>query len=365
MLSFGAFGHVGYHVAKNLGIVEPEQWFSYLPLSHIAERALMEMVAITTGSTISFAESLDTFAQNLRDTQPTIFGGVPRIYAKFQEGVLAKLPQQKLDTLLRIPLLNSFIKKSIVKKLGLARARIVVSGAAPTPSSLQEWFKRIGVDIRETYGMTENTAFSHSNYQEIKIGTVGQPFPTVETKISNEGEILIRHAALMKGYYKDEATTKAVFTNDGYLRTGDQGSIDAEGYLTITGRVKDQFKTDKAKFIAPALIETKLTNPDLDQICVVGMGIPQPIALVVLSASGKAKPKQQLEQELEALLNRVNPTLESYEQLTTVVILKDEWTIENGLLTPSMKVKRNEIEKIHLPKYPQWYHEERVVVWEG
>jgi long-chain acyl-CoA synthetase len=365
MLTHGAFGFVGERVGVHLGVRKAERFFSYLPLSHIAERGLMEMVAISTGSTISFAESLDKFADNLRHEEPTIFGGVPRIYAKFQEGILKKLPQQKIDKLMRIPIVNSIVRNSIRKKLGLSKARVIVSGAAPTPVSLLEWFMKLRIEVCEMYGMTENTAFSHANYPSNKIGTVGKAWPEAEVKISEEGEILIRHAALMTGYYKDQVTTDSVFTNEGFLKTGDQGSIDAEGFLTITGRVKDQFKTDKAKFIAPAPIELKLlANTDIEQVCVVGMGIPQPIALTVLSALGSKKSKEEISATLSNQISAVNAELESYEQLAKVIIVKEPWTIENGLMTPSMKVKRNEIEKIFLSRYPQWYKQKGVVIWE-
>jgi long-chain acyl-CoA synthetase len=365
MLTHGAFGIVGSRVCHHLDITKPEKFFSYLPLSHIAERGLMEMTAIASGSTISFAESLEKFAENLQHERPTIFGGVPRIYAKFQEGVLKKIPQPKLDKLLKIPVVNSFLKNSIKQKLGLSKARVIVSGAAPTPASLLRWFMKLGIEIREAYGMTENTAFSHANYPGNKIGTVGQPWPGAEVKLTDDGEILIKHEALMKGYFKDEETTAAVFTNDGFLKTGDQGSIDDEGFLTITGRVKDQFKTDKAKFIAPAPMEMMmLANTDIEQVCVVGMGIPQPIALTVLSAEGNKKSKEEISARLSQQLSTINKQLESYEQIEKAIIIKEPWTIENGLMTPSMKVKRNEIEKIFISRYPMWYRQKDTVIWE-
>jgi long-chain acyl-CoA synthetase len=365
MLTFGAFDYAARKVMIGLDVTGPRKFFSYLPLSHIAERSLMEMVAITSGSTISFAESLEKFAENLRHEKPTIFGGVPRIYLKFQEGILNRLPQKKLETLLSIPLVGILIRHSIKKKLGLHKAKVIVSGAAPTPSSLIAWFSKLGIIIRETYGMTENAAYSHSNYKKIKLGTVGQPFPGVETKIGDEGEILIRHQALMTAYFKDPETTAKIFTADGFLRTGDQGQIDNEGFLTITGRIKDQFKTDKAKFIAPAPIELALlANRDIEQVCVVGTGIPQPIALITLSSSAKQKEKPVLASGLTKTLEEVNRTLESYEKLACIVMLQKDWTIENGFLTPSMKVKRNELEKLYLPSYKKWYDQRSTVVTE-
>jgi long-chain acyl-CoA synthetase len=365
MLSFGSFGYVGAQVKKYLRIEQPQKFFSYLPLSHIAERALMEMVALSSGSTISFTESLLKFQENLVHEQPTIFGGVPRIFAKFQEGIFKKMPEEKYNRLRAIPLLNIFIKRMIIKKLGLSLASPIVCGAAPTPVTLLTWFQDLGLDIRETYGMTENTAYSHSNFRLIKIGTVGQAWPEVDVKCDTDGEILIRHPAIMKGYFKDPMTTAKVFTEDGFLRTGDQGTIDAQGFLTITGRVKDQFKTDKAKFVAPAPIELKLlANKDIDQVCVVGTGLPQPIALITLSSNALAKSRDVVSTDIKRTVEDVNKTLEKHEHIQASVILKENWTIENGLMTPSLKVKRNAVEKRFSPKYQEWFKRDEAVLWE-
>jgi len=365
MLSFGAFGFVGAQVTKYLRLKEPQRFFSYLPLSHIAERALMEMVALFSGSTISFAESIEKFQENLQHEQPTIFGGVPRIFSKFQEGVLKKIPQQKLDRLLSIPGLNILVRLMIIKKLGLAKAPTIVCGAAPTPVALLEWFNRLGMQIRETYGMTENTAYSHSNFRLIKNGTVGQAWPEVDVRLDEHGEILIRHKALMKGYFKDPATTAAVMTDEGFLRTGDQGTIDAHGFLTITGRVKDQFKTDKAKFVAPAPIELKLSsNTNIDQVCVVGTGLAQPIALMTLSAHGREKPQQVVQTEIHHTIQQANKTLEKYEHIQVAVILQESWSIENGLMTPSMKIKRNAVEKRYESRYIEWVQRDETIIWD-
>ena len=159
--------------------------------------------------------------------------------------------------------------------------------------------------------------------------------------------------------------TAEMFDHDGYLKTGDTGVIDSEGFLTIVGRVKDQFKTDKGKYISPAPIEMRLLeNKDIAQVCVVGMGIPQPIALTVLTEAARAKSKEEIVVSLSATLEAVNLHLESYEKLETAVIMQKEWTQENGLLTPTLKLKRNALEKIYVPRYPGWYHEKGNVVWE-
>ncbi len=366
MLSFGAFDFFGKAVIRDFEMDKPYPFFSYLPLSHIAERAYIEMGVLYSGSNISFAESLEKLGQNLSEVQPVLFGGVPRIFAKFQEGVLSRLSQKKLDLLLALPIIRSLIKKYIQKKIGLSKAKAIVCGAAPIPVSLLKWFQKIGLSIHEVYGLTEDCGYSHGDHgSQFKYGTVGRAWPGVESKLGEGGEILVKHGALMTGYFKDSETTRSVFTEDGFLKTGDRGSVDHDGFLTITGRIKDQFKTDKGKFIAPAAMEMKLqTNPDIDQVCVVGMGIPQPIALIVLSASGKAKPKESIIESLSVSLVKTNEELEDYERLACAVIMQGDWTIENGLMTPTLKVKRYEVEKIHMPHYPKWFAERKVVLWE-
>jgi long-chain acyl-CoA synthetase len=339
--------------------------FSYLPLCHIAERHLTENLGCYSGASISFVESLETFGRDLESVQPNLFFGVPRIWAKFQEKILQKLPQQKMDRLLRIPIVNGIIKKSIQKKMGFSQARFKGTAAAPIPVSLLQWFDRLGIRIHEIYGMTENSALSHSNQEEVRFGTVGKAMNNVQVKFTEENEILTKHEALMMGYYKEPALTAEVMTADGFLKTGDQGVLDKDGFLTITGRVKDLFKTDKGKYISPAPIEMRLLkNTDIEQVCVVGMGIPQPIALVLLSVQGKAKSKEEITKSISASFDEINPTLENFERLKLAVIMKTEWTIANGLMTATMKVKRNEVEKIHLPNYPNWYKLNQPVVWE-
>ncbi|HRG80757.1 MAG TPA: AMP-binding protein, partial [Cyclobacteriaceae bacterium] len=341
--------------------------FSYLPISHIAERAGIEMIGIYRGAIFSFAESLDTFPKNLAETQPNLFFAVPRIWAKFREKISEKLPPKKLNTLLSIPIINNIIRKSIKKKLGLAEATHIYSGAAPISVDLLEWFDKIGVTIYQAIGMTEDCIYSHFNRRTAnRFGTVGKALTGVKVKIADDGEFRLKSAGVMKGYYKEPELTAATFDEEGYLKTGDKAEYDKDGFLSIVGRVKDQFKTDKGKYVSPAPIEMLLlANQDIEQACVVGMGIPQPIALVVLSASGKAKAKDDLIASLSASLREVNPALESYEKLEKVVVMKGDWTVENGLITPTLKVKRNEVEKIHLPKYPTWYHTQPgVVVWE-
>ena len=342
--------------AMNALSLKEESFFSYLPLCHIAERLLVMMGSLYTGGRVYFAESLDTFAENLSEASPSVFLGVPRIWTKFQQGILAKLPQKKLNILLSIPILSSIIRKKIQKGLGLSKSRHIFTGAAPTPSATIKWFERLGIKIQEAYAMTENTCYSHVSFSnKIKIGSVGQALPFCEVKLSDHKEILIKHEALMDGYYKDEEETRKTII-DGWLHTGDEGEIDEEGFLRITGRVKDIFKSSKGKYVAPSPIEMKLSaNKNLEQICVVGDGIPQPIVLAVLSERGKDKSKEDLMFSLERTMMIVNSKLDSHEKLHNIVVVPDEWTIENKLLTPTMKIKRNAIEKIYKSNYVNWY----------
>ena len=369
MFNSAAFAHSDKVIIDYLDRINPlplhPVLFSYLPLCHIAERNLTELLGCRTGASIAFVESLDTFARDLGAIQPHLFFGVPRIWARFQEKILEKLPLKKLDGMLKIPVVNSFIRKMLVKKLGLSRALIKATGAAPIPKSLLVWFQKLGITIREIYGMTENSGFSHANQEEVRFSTVGKPLPAVEIKFSADDEILTRHQALMMGYYKEPEMTSQIFTENGFIKTGDCGKPDKDGFLTITGRVKDIFKTDKGKYVSPSPIEMRLLkNTDIEQVCVVGMGIPQPIALVVVSATGRSKSREEIAKNLSASLVEVNAIVEDYEKLKKAVIMKTDWSIANGLMTPTMKVKRNEIEKIHLPKYPTWYALEGTVVWE-
>ncbi len=343
-----------------------KKYFSYLPLSHIAERIGGEMGSIYSGGCVSFAESLDTFGEDLASVNPDYFGGVPRIYQKFQEKVLEKFPQKKLDRLISLPLFGNIIKKKIRQKMGLDNAQQCYIGAAPSAVSMLEWFDKIGINILQGYGMTEDSILSHFNVVGTnKFGTVGRPFPGVESRISDEGEVQIKNGCLMVGYYKNPEKTAEMFTEDGFLRTGDIGEFDDEGYLTITGRLKDQFKTDKGKYIIPAQIELLFyKNSDIEQICVVGVSLTQPIALIVPSEMGAGKERAELEKSILTTIDDINPTLMAHEKIAKAVIMKEAWTVENGLMTPSLKIRRPKVEAIHQENYQVWYNREERCIHE-
>jgi long-chain acyl-CoA synthetase len=365
MHSVGNFMTAVYDLSTVSDIKDNNQIFSFLPIAHVAER-LLENLTIITGSTVTFPESIDTFAAELEATQPNLFFAVPRLWTKFQEKILEKLPQKKLSILLKIPLLNSIIKKKLQYKLGLSRASAVLSGAAPIAASLVLWYQKIGINIQQAYGMTEDGSVSHCNTKWVqKVGTVGKALRNVKIKLSPEGEICIKNNCLFLGYYKNPEVTAAVMDDEGFFKTGDIGEYDHDGFLTITGRVKDQFKTDKGKYISPAPIELSMSsNTDIEQICIVGTGIPQPIALITLSELGKKKTKEELSTGLLSTLNEVNPRLEKHEKIQKIVIMKEEWSVANGLCTPTLKVKRNSIEKIHQDYYPTWFDHSEMVIFE-
>lgn len=349
-----------------LPIQDFPRFFSFLPLSHVAERVAIELHGLFRGATFNFPESLTTFAEDLERAKPHMFFAVPRIYAKFQEKILEKMPQKKLDILLSIPIIGGIVKKKIVQKLGLSEVTYIASGAAPIAVSLQKWFAKLGLIIHQDYGMSEDCILSHYNLVGTnKYGTVGKALPGVTGKLSAEGEICIKSDALMTGYFKEPELTAAMFDEEGFLKTGDIGEYDHDGFLTITGRIKDQFKTDKGKYISPAPIELELLkNPDIEQICIVGMGIPQTIALVITSLNAKDKSEEDLNSSLIDSVHDLNKTLESYERIEKIVIMKEDWSVDNGLLTPTLKAKRNQIEKIHMPMYKEWFEEEDKVIYE-
>ena len=344
------------------------RFFSYLPLCHIAERNIVEATSLGTGGTVYFAESLDSFAKNLAAASPTHFLAVPRIWTKFQLGILAKMPQKKLEMLLKIPILSGIVKKKIRKGLGLNEAQLVLTGAAPMPISLIRWFRRLGVTIQEAYGMTENLgAVCMMPHDNPKDGSVGKIYPGMEVVIAEgTGEILTRSPWNMLGYYREPSLTTDTIDTEGWIHTGDVGEVDEDGYLKITGRVKEMYKTSKGEYVAPSQIEFGFAdNKMIEQICVVGQNLPQPIALVVLSEMAQNLEKDAIQQSLFSTLTDLNPRLKTYERVQKIVIIKGAWTIDNNMLTPTMKTKRNVIEKNYASMMEPWYENKESIIWES
>ncbi|WP_152207180.1 AMP-binding protein [Marinobacter changyiensis] len=371
MLSFDNLAYAAAGGTEALDVTTNERMLSYLPLAHVFERFVVELGSMNKGFTLYFAQSLDTFVDDLKRAQPTLFLAVPRIWIKFQHGVFQKVPRKKLQRLLKVPVLNKLIKKKVLTNLGLQHVRFAGSGSAPLAHDILEWYRGLGLELLEGYGMSENFAYSHMNKPgRARTGYVGEALPGVEVKISEQGEVLVKSPATMMGYYKDEEKTRAAFTEDGFLRTGDKGEIDNEGRLKLTGRLKEIFKTSKGKYVAPAPIENKLmSHPDIEMVCVSGENYPQPHCLVMLSEDARRRAadqayRKELDASLSSLLNDVNKTVDPHEQLQFLVVVKDEWSIDNDFLTPTMKLKRNVVEDAYKVDLDTWYSKRQQVIWQ-
>jgi long-chain acyl-CoA synthetase len=350
MITFGAQAYylqacLAENVLKIENIEDHVYLISYLPLGHIFERMVVESASLVFKTTISFSESIASFARNLEDTSPTVFIAAPRIWSQFQKAILAKLPQHKLDILLKIPILSYFIKRKIRKTLGLSRCVWAVSGSAPISLAVLEWYRKLGITISEGYGRTEDLTYvSFMNPGETAYGSVGKPRPQVEVKLGENDELLTRSKIMMSGYYKDPKATKEAITKDGFLRTGDQARIDKDGFIYILGRVRDPFKTDKGEFVNPIPIEGKFAkNHLIEQLCLIGLTLPQPVLLAVLSAAAMKMPRKEVDKSLKQTLDSINPGLTKFEKVSHIIVVKEPWTPENGLLTPTLKMKRNDI----------------------
>ena len=343
-------------------------FISYLPLNHIFERVVIEWCSFRYGGTISFVESIETFGQNLKDVQPHVFAAAPRVWTKLQMGILSKFPQKRLDTLLKIPVLSGVLKKLIRKGLGFSKVRVTVSGSAPMPVELIEWFRNVGVYITNGYGMTENCAICSSvdGKDFKKLNTVGKAQKGVELKIDEgTGEILMRGPFVMIGYYKNEELSNETL-RDGWLHTGDKGFLDDDGYLHITGRVADSFKTSKGEYIEPLTLEQFFVNMnEIEEVCVVGLGIAQPMCLIQLSEIGKSIPEDKLSKRFSDTLSTVNKSLVNYKKISTLIIVKDNWTQENGIVGPTQKLKRGAVDEKYNKNYLSWHESGKNIIFEG
>lgn len=372
MISFNAMISALRGTSKVMSFSNTDRMISYLPLAHAAERAILETGSLFYGFHVYFSFGLDSFIQDLQRARPTLFFSVPRLWTKFYNGICGKIPLGVQQVIFRIPILSGLFKKFLLKKLGLSEVRMALSGSAPLAPALMSWYRNLGLDLLEGYAMSENFAYSHCSLPgKVRVGYVGNTYPGVECKISEVGEVLVKSPCNMMGYYKNPELTAQSYTEDGFLKTGDMGVIDDQGRLKITGRVKELFKTSKGKYIAPVPIENRLNGHELiEAVCVTGPSFPQPFALVMLPLEEHKQVEQnpseaaRVESEMTELLNHVNGQLEAHEKLSCIVVVKDLWTMENGFLTPTMKIKRNVIEQHYLPKAEAWVKMKKPVVIE-
>lgn len=352
-------------------VTTSDRALSYLPLAHVAERIFIQSSLMVCGFTVYFANSIETFVEDLNRAKPTLFFSVPRLWTKFYLGVNEKIPLHIQKILFKIPVLGKLVKKKLLTKLGLNHVRYAFTAAAPLPTDIILWYRNLGLELLEVYGMTENCGYSHvTRVGQFASGYVGHAQPKVECKIDENGEILVKSPGTMLGYYKNPEKTAEDMTEDGFLRTGDLGEIDAEGRLKITGRIKDIFKTSKGKYIMPVPTEQKIGNQALiESVCIGGSSQPQPVAFIMLAEdirnSLKQNPKRdEIENTLKALRVKINEELEPHAKISFFVVVNEAWTMENDLLTPTMKIKRNKIESRYEPFLDAWAQQKREVVWE-
>jgi long-chain acyl-CoA synthetase len=354
-------GYVVPGLVTSFKLDQPDsRLFSFLPMSHAAERIIVEMTSLYANAPVSFSEGLATFGDEIRSVQPTFFFAVPRLWVKFKEGVDAKVPAEAQAQL------NAEQKAGIATMLGLGQARIVLTGSAPCPRDVQDWFLGMGIALRDAYGMTEN--FVHGagwmkDDQPIP-GCVGQTLgDEVQVRISDAGEIQFKSMGLMKGYYLNQEKTDEVIV-DGWYCTGDAGKFDEDGNLWVTGRISEVFKTSKGKFIVPTRLEDLFGRSDkLAQYCILGHGFDQPLLLATVSEKGAAMQPDELKAELGELLEQINAEVPSYEKVMRIFVVP-EWTIENALLTPTMKLKRNMIEETYRDHLHHSLSDEKVIIIE-
>jgi long-chain acyl-CoA synthetase len=369
MHPFRTFAHMGRDLAHVGGFTSEERLFSYLPLAHIAERGIVEALGIHIGFQVFFGESLDTFVTDLKRARPTLFFSVPRLYMRFRQGVLAKVPQQKLNRLLRIPVVNRIVQKKILRGLGLDSVRFAASGAAPLATEVLTWFRKLGLDLIEGYGLTE-TGITHAPPPgSFQLGYVGPALQSVEVRIAPDGEVQMRSEMNMIGYLKDPLGTAACFTDDGFFRTGDLGEMNADGQLKIIGRLKESFKTSKGKYVAPVPIEKLLSaNPAIEASCVMGSGRVHPFAVAVLAPDYEqraADPAQRkaIEQMLAETMMQANTTLDPHERLAFLALVKGPWDIASSLVTPTLKIKRAAVEARYSSLVEEWEQQASAIVW--
>jgi long-chain acyl-CoA synthetase len=371
MHSFAAFSYNARMLAEQLALATPQRVLSYLPLAHIVERVGVEFLALLLCSRVFFTEGLETFVADLRRAQPTIFLSVPRLLQKFQQGVFAKIPKSRLDLLFRIPLVSRIVKRRILTELGLSTVCYAASGAAPLPVETLLWYRRLGLNLAEGYGMTETLITHLPTPEKFRPGYVGRAIRGVEARLGENAELQLKSPMNMLGYYKDPEGTRASFTADGFFHTGDVAEITPDGQLKIVGRIKEQFKTSKGKYVAPAPIESRLmVHPALEACSVMGASFTSPFAVVLISEkarlqSHEPQARASLEASLAAFLEEINKGLAPHERIAFIAIVDGPWTVANGLMTPTLKLKRPLLERRYQTLVNDWQACHRPVVWES
>ncbi len=349
---------------------------SYLPLSHIAEQMFSVHGPITTGMSIYFAESIEKVPDNLKEVRPTVFFGVPRIWEKFYSGIRGKMAladdrkKKLLDWAMSVgaqaakynargasmpvhlavqyKLARKLIFTKLKQAVGLDRGRIFVSGAAPIAREILEFFASLDILVNEVYGQSEDTGPTSFNRPgRTKFGSVGPAVPGVDVRIAKDDEVLVRGPNVFLGYYKEPAATADTLI-DGWLHSGDLGAFDDEGYLMITGRKKEIIITAGGKNITPKNIEHALKqNSLIAEAVVIGDRRKYLTCLITLDPDQAKKlgGDAEVRAEIQKQIDRVNQDLARVEQIKKFALLDNTFTIETGELTPTLKLKRNVVQK--------------------
>ncbi len=319
------------------------RWFSYLPLSHIAERQIVEFSSVNTGGEIWFNESLETLARDLPRCRPHIFFGPPRVWEQLRQSVTAKLGgAEALETALAND--QKGVQALVTAALGLDQVEYCLTAAAPTPPPLIQWWDEVGVKLCEGFGQTEAMGLIITDPQDRRIGSIGKPAGEVEVKVGDDGEMLIKAAGCTPGYFNRPEKTAELWQN-GWLHTGDKIRIDEDGFIFITGRVKDYFKTIQGKFVAPPPIEGLFAdNPHSEQQCLLGRGYSKTVMISVLNEPARQLAREDVETAALATVNAINDQIDKHARIGAVIFSSDPWTIENEILTPTMKIRREQIE---------------------
>jgi len=320
------------------------RFLSYLPLAHVAERQLVWIQSLIHCGTVTFNESFPSLVRDMGEAIPTYFFGAPRVWEQIQQGILAQFGSQSaLDAALAANEVGVGLK--IRTLLGLTDTDCLLTASAPTPAALIRWYEKLGIVLMEGYGQTEAMGLICNLEGHRKIGSIGKPIEGTDVKIAGSGELLCKAAGLSPGYYKMPEKTAETFV-DGWVHTGDKARVDEDGYYYITGRVKDYFKTIHGKYVAPSPIENAFArNPWVEQLCLLGRGYSKTVIICVLSEIAQQGDRDVIEASLMSQVKELNRTTEKHARVGAVVVTGQPWTIENGLLTPTLKIKRDEVEE--------------------
>jgi long-chain acyl-CoA synthetase len=328
-----------------LGVRDQPRYLSYLPLSHIAERQLVQYGSLFCCGEVDFNESMGTLLRDLQRSRPHIFFGPPRIWEQFQQAVIGKFGgQQALGAALKEDL--HAVGKRVLDVIGLGEVECCLTAAAPIPPPLVEWWDSMGLTLLEGFGQTEAMSLILSRHSSRCVGSIGKPLGEVEYKLTDEGELAVRAEGLTPGYYRQPEKTAELF-RDGWLHTGDKARVDDNGFIFLTGRVKDYFKTIQGKFVAPSPIEGQFAvNPYVEQQCLMGRGFSKTVIVAVLTDDAEVKDREEVEVSIRETLKAINSSIEKHARIGAVIISDKPWTIENGVLTPTLKIRRDKIDEM-------------------